>query len=216
MSAIDRRTIQTYLQHGMGQLILDTALLIVGRQVVSLDQFVVSVRVTSIILSEQETVPGERILVSTVVDNPLGKQVYGISLHDAAPDESFLLFLRDDGRNFTLAQVSNPQTILLGCFKVQTEEHLTMFVEAMRLLDRYLMPEGSSLAFDFPTEPSLPGCDGCLFLMHARAAEPDGAQVYRCGRIWTPASLHGWLPRDLLEKYGDEYGQERPICWTRL
>ena len=84
----------------------------------------------------------------------------------------------------------------------------------MQLLDRYLMPEGSSIAFDFPAEPSLPGCDGCLFLMQARVDESDGPEVYRCGRIWTPASLQGWVTREVLEKYGEEYGADRPVCWT--
>ena len=198
----------------MGQLVLDTSLLIVGKQVVSMDQFVVSVRVASVVLGEQEAMVGERILVSTVVDNPLGKQVYGVPLHDAAADESFLLFLREEGASFVFAQVSNPQAILLGCFKVQTDAHLAVFVEAMQLLDRYLLPEGSVIGFDFPEDPSFPGCGGCLFLMQARTSDEETVDVYRCGRLWTPASLRGWLSRDALEKYGEEYGRDRPACWT--
>ena len=108
MSPIDKNTIQTYLQHGMGQLVLDTSLLIVGRQVISIDQFTVSVRVASIVVGEQDAVTGERILVSTVVENPVGKQVYGVSLHDAAADESFLLFLREEGPNFALGSGKQP------------------------------------------------------------------------------------------------------------
>lgn len=214
MSSLDKTTIQMYLRHGMGQLILDTSLLVVGEEVLPVDQDVVSVEVREILIGDDEELTGERIMVSTVVDDQPGKEVYGINLHRASPQESFILFLREERPNFTLASVSNPLSILQGCFRVQSEENLAVFTEAMRLLDRYLLPAGSSMAEDFPLEPSLPGCQECLFLLQGEGQDETASVIYRCGRIWIPPSLRGWLSQDGLEHYGEECGPRHPLCWT--
>ena len=213
MAVLDKDTIQVYLQYGIGQLILDTTLLAVGEQVVPVDPHTVSVKLARVLL-EDEDLLGERIHLSTIVDNPTGKQVYGIDLQDVAADDSFILFLRQEGPNFSLAQVSGPQSILLGCFRLESEEHLDKFLEAMQFLDRYLLPEGSALADDFAEAPSLPACLGCLFLLLHDDPEVDDLTRYRCGRIWTPASLKGWLTREALEAYSKDYGGSPPLCWT--
>jgi hypothetical protein len=152
-------------------------------------------------------------MVSTVVDNPSNKVIYGADLHGASGGDSFILFLRGSELSLSLASVSNPQSILLGCFQVQEEANLREYLDAMLLLDRHLVPEGSSLAESFPGSPSLPGCGGCLFLLKSRETEGDG-HVYRCGRIWTAASLQGWLPEETLRRNEEEYGEERPLCWV--
>ena len=198
----------------MGQLILDTSILIIAEKVVTVDPYVVSVKVRDILIGDEEDLINDRITVSTMADNPTGKQIYGIDLNEASPDESFILFLRGEGMSFSLASVSNPQSILMGCFRVESEENLAVFVQTMQLLDEYLMPEGSSLAEDFPEDPSLPGCQGCLFLMRRDGPEADSPAIYRCGRVWIPASLRGWLPQELLEEFGMEYGSGHPQCWV--
>ena len=194
MVSFDKDIIHMYLQHGMGQLILDTSILIIGEKVVTVDPFVVSVKVRDILIGDDEDLIDDRITISTMVDNPAGKQIYGIDLNEVSPDESFILFLRGEGTNFSLASVSNPQSILMGCFRVETEENLAVFIQAMQLLDKYLMPEDGSLTEDFPAEPSLPGCQGCLFLMRRDGPEEDSPAIYRCGRVWTrPACEVGSL-----------------------
>ena len=213
MAVLDKDTIQVYLRYGIGQLLLNTSVLAIGEQVVPIDSHTVSVRLTKVLL-EDEDLAGERIQVSTAVDNPTGKRVYGIDFRDVAASDSFIFFLRQQGPHFELAHVSSPQSILLGCFRVESEEHLDKFLEAMQLLDRYLVPEGSILADDFAEAPSLPVCSGCLFLLAHEDPEVQELTRYRCGRIWTPASLKGWLTREALEAYGKEASAGTPLCWT--
>ena len=215
MASLDKNTIQVYLRHGLGQLILDTSLLIVADDVVLVDPHTVSVRLIRVLLEDEDWV-GERLQVSTRVDNPNGKRVYGVDFREVAAGDLFVLFLRREGLRFTLARVSTPQSILLGCFRVQSEEHLDQFLEAMQLLDRYLVPTGSVLADDFAEAPSLPACSECLFLLEHEDPDLHGLIRYRCGRIWTPASLKGWLTREALEAYGKELGSYVPLCWTSL
>ena len=218
MSFLDRTTIQMYLRHGMGQLILDTSLLVIGQELLTVDHEMVSVQVREVLIGDSEDLTGERIMVSTAVNDPPGKEVYGIDLHRVPPEESLILFLRQEGPNFALASVSTPLSILQGCFRVQSEENLAMFTEAMRLLDRYLLPEGSTISMleDFPLEPSLPGCRECLFLLQDEGRDESASVLYRCGRLWIPPSLRGWLSQNALEQYGREYGPRHPQCWTTL
>ncbi|GEM_PF-4419697 len=213
VAVLDKDTIQVYLRYGIGQLILDTSLLAVGEQVVAIDPDTVSVKLTKVLLEDEDLV-GERVQVSTTVDNPTGKRVYGVDFHDVALADSFIFFLKQEGSRFALARVSSPQSILLGCFRVESEEHLDKFLEAMQLLDRYLVPQGSILADDFAEAPSLPACSGCLFLLGHADPEVRELTRYRCGRIWTPASLKGWLTREALEAYGKEAGPSTPLCWA--
>ena len=197
-----------YLRHGLGQLVLDTSVLAIADQVLSIDPYSVSVRLRDIILGDQDWL-GERVTVYTVVERPAGETVYGGNLQKASPNDSFILFLRSSEPGFFLASVSNGEGILLGCFLIQAVDNVPAFLEAMQFLNQYLLPDESGLTEEFPEQPSLPGCMGCLFFL-----ERGEMYVYRCGRLWIPASRRGWLTSDALERYGEEYGPERPACWV--
>jgi hypothetical protein len=213
LAVLDKETIHLYLQNGIGQLILDTSLLAVGAQVMSVGPDTVSVKLLRIPLGDEDLL-GERIQISTRVENPDAKQVYGIDLRSVAADDVFIFFLRQEAHGFTLARVSGLQSILKGCFRVESVEHLDTFLAAMELLDLYLLPAGSVLADDFAEAPSLPACLGCLFLLRHDDLDVGGLTRYRCGRIWTPASLRGWLTGEALQAYGNDYGDRPPLCWT--
>lgn len=209
MSSVTKETVQMYLRHGLGQLVLDTSILAIADEVLSVDPYSVKVRLRDVILGDQDWA-GERVTVYTVVERPAGEVVYGGNLQKASAGDSFIVFLRGSEPGFSLAGVSNGQSILLGCFLIQTVDNVPAFLEAMRFLDQYLLPDESSLAEDFPEEPSLPGCSGCLFLL-----QREETLVYRCGRLWVPASRQGWLTSDALEQYGEEQGGGKPGCWVQ-
>jgi hypothetical protein len=208
VASIDKATIQIYLRHGLGQLVLDTSVLAIADDVLSIDSYSVSVHLRDIVLGDRDWL-GERVTVYTVVERSAGALVYGGNLQKASPDDSFILFLRGSDPGFLMASVSNGQSILLGCFLIQAMDNVPAFLEAMQLLDQFLLPEESSLTEEFPEQPSLPGCTGCLFFL-----ERKEMYVYCCGRLWIPASRQGWLTADALERYGEEYGPERPACWV--
>lgn len=213
---LNKETVQKYLRNGLGQLVLDTSLLVIADQVHTVDSELVSVHVQDVFTNNVD-LTGDRIFVSTRVETLAPGTTYGADLHNADPADAFLLFLQGAEPTFSIASVSSDRSALLGCFRIQSMDNLPAFIDTVLLLDELLFPLGSSsIPDDFPEQPGLPGCSGCLFLLQHIVQQAQPGSFYRCGRIWTPASLQGWLPEEILRQHGQETGPDPPACWTSL